>query len=285
MRQLKITSRITNRNSIALEKYFTELSKESTLTAEEELTLAKRIRQGDIAAYDKLIKANLRFVVSVAKQYEGYGMPLEDLISEGNIGLMKAAKRFDETRGYKFISYAVFWIRQTILKSLNEYSRIIRLPGNQHAQVQKVHAAFVKLEQQFGREPSIDEVGAELDLAPDEVNLTLMFSQRPVSTDRPVNEEDQFTLLDKLANENSELPEQGMMDESVLQDLYRCLDKLSEREAKIVQLHYGLDGQTPLFFSEIAEIMGLGKERVRQLNAQAISKLRSLQKRKKILSL
>ncbi len=285
MRQLKINQRFTTRDSLALEKYFREISKEAAITAEEETMLAKRIRMGDMQALDALVRANLRFVISVAKQYEGFGMNLEDLISEGNIGLMKAARRFDESRGYKFISYAVFWIRQCILKSLNENARIIRVPSNQLAQMQKLHSTFSRLEQVFGREPSAEELALELDLTPAEVNKVLMQSQAPVSIDRPIGQsEDDVTLLERIRNEAEEAPDEDLMRSSLSQELGRCLDRLNVREAEVIRLHFGLDGRTPMKFEEIAEAMGLGKERVRQLKVQGIRKLQKLTQRSGILT-
>lgn len=283
MRQLKITQKITNRGSLALEKYFKEVSKEHTITAEEEILLTKKIRQGHMESLDLLIKANLRFVISVAKQYEGYGIDLEDLISEGNIGLMKAARRFDETRGYKFISYAVFWIRQCILKSLNENARIIRMPANQLAQVQKIHKTFIRMEQEFGREPSVEELGQELQMDPQEINQLLMTSQNPLSTDRPVNEDDDYTLLDKLGTKETPAPDESLMHESLSAELRHCLSKLNAREATVLSLHYGLDGSAPMKFHEIADHVGLGKERVRQIKVNAIRKLQALQRKKRLL--
>ena len=284
MRQLRISQRITSRDSIALEQYFKDISKEHVITAEEEIVLAQRIKQGDVRALDKLIKANLRFVVSVSKQYEGYGIDLEDLISEGNIGLMKAARRFDASRGYKFISYAVFWIRQSILKSLNENARIIRLPSNQLAQVQKLHKVFTKLEQEFGREPSIEELCEEMELQPSEIDQLLMNSQLPLSIDKPIGEgEDGFTLEEKLKDKNVDDPDSKLMHESLSQELMRCLDKLNAREATVVRMHYGLDGGAPMKFNEIADSIGLGKERVRQIKVQAIRKLQSMNRRRNIL--
>ncbi|CAN5180699.1 sigma-70 family RNA polymerase sigma factor [soil metagenome] len=284
MRQLKINQRFTTRDSLALEKYFKEVSKEAPITGEEETMLAKRIRMGDMQALDTLVRANLRFVISVAKQYEGFGMHLEDLISEGNIGLMKAARRFDESKGYKFISYAVFWIRQCILKSLNENARIIRVPSNQLSQMQKLHSTFSRLEQTFGREPSAEELALELDLTPAEVNKVLMQSQAPVSIDRPIgSNEDDVTLLERLKNE-AEAPDEELMKDSVSQELTRCLDRLNVREAEVIRMHFGLDGRMPLKFEEIAEAMGLGKERVRQLKVQGIRKLQKLTQRSGLLS-
>lgn len=285
MRQLKINQRFTTRDSVALEKYFKEVSKEAAITAEEETMLAKRIRMGDMQALDTLVKANLRFVISVAKQYEGFGMNLEDLISEGNIGLMKAARRFDESRGYKFISYAVFWIRQCILKSLNENARIIRMPSNQLAQMQKIHGTFSKLEQMFGREPSAEELALELDLSPAEVNKVLMQSQAPVSIDRPIgSNDDDVTLLERIRNEAEQSPDEELMRASISQDLTRCLDRLNAREAEVIKLHFGLDGRLPMKFEEIADAMGLGKERVRQLKVQGIRKLQKLTRNSGFLS-
>jgi RNA polymerase primary sigma factor len=248
--------------------------------------LAKRIRMGDMQALDTLVRANLRFVISVAKQYEGFGMHLEDLISEGNIGLMKAARRFDESKGYKFISYAVFWIRQCILKSLNENARIIRMPSNQLAQMQKLHSTFGRLEQLFGREPSAEELALELDLTPAEVNKVMLQSQSQshVSIDRPIgSNEDDVTLLERIKNE-AEAPDEELMKDSVSQELTRCLDRLNAREAEVLRLHFGLDGRMPLKFEEIAETMGLGKERVRQLKVQGIRKLQKLTHRSGLLS-
>jgi RNA polymerase primary sigma factor len=285
MRQLRINQRFTTRDSLALEKYFKEVAKQSAISSDEEGMLAKRIRMGDIQSLDTLVRANLRFVISVAKQYEGFGMHLEDLISEGNIGLMKAARRFDESKGYKFISYAVFWIRQCILKSLNENARIIRMPSNQLAQIQKMHSTFSRLEQMFGREPSAEELALELDLTPAEVNKVLFQSQGSVSIDRPIGgNEDDVSLLDRLKNEAEEAPDNCLMQESVSLELARCLDRLNVREATVIKMHFGLDGQTPMKFEEIAESMGLGKERVRQLKVQGVRKLQNLTQRSGLLS-
>jgi RNA polymerase primary sigma factor len=285
MRQLRINQRFTTRDSLALEKYFKEVAKQTAISADEEGMLAKRIRMGDIQSLETLVSANLRFVISVAKQYEGFGMHLEDLISEGNIGLMKAARRFDESRGYKFISYAVFWIRQCILKSLNENARIIRMPSNQLAQMQKLHSTFSRLEQTFGREPSAEELALELDLTPAEVNKVLFQSQGSVSIDSPIgSNEDAVSLLDRIKSEVEAEPDNYLMQESISQELSRCLERLNAREALVIRMHFGLDGQTPMKFEEIAESIGLGKERVRQLKVQGIKKLQKLTQRSGLLN-
>ncbi|MDX2002198.1 MAG: RNA polymerase sigma factor RpoD/SigA [Chitinophagales bacterium] len=276
MRQLKISQKITNRDSIALEKYFKEVSKQETINIDQEAMLAKRIKMGDMAALDKLVTGNLRFVISVAKQYEGFGMSLEDLISEGNIGLIKAANRFDDSRGYKFISYAVFWIRQCMLKALNEHARIVRLPSNQVAQIQKIQAEFAKLEQMYGFEPSEDAIADALSIPALEVRLAMNNQQRHLSLDEPLGEDEDSSAYGLIANHNAASPDDEMMIASLKEELGECLEKLSMREAEIIRMSYGLEGYTPMFIDDIANAMELGRERVRQLKIQALNKMRRM---------
>ena len=282
MRQLKIAQKFTTRDSIALEKYFKEISKSKSITTEEEVLLAKRIKSGDIDALEKLVAANLKFVISVSKQYEGYGMPLEDLISEGNIGLIKAARRFDETKGYKFISYAVFWIRQCLLKALNEHSRIVRLPANQVAQIQKIQAEFTRLEQEYGFEPTADAVSESLNVAPEDVTQALSYNQKHVSLDAPFGEDNENSLLNTISNSNAESPDDDFLKQSLAEELQNCLGRLNAREADVLRKHFGLQGYTPMMLEDIAGSMGLGRERVRQLKVQALAKLQRMRVSKRL---
>lgn len=276
MRQLRIAQKFTNRDSIALDKYFKEVSKAEKVDADTEALLAKRIRMGDMEALDQLVKANLRFVISVSKQYEGYGMSLEDIISEGNIGLIKAARRFDDTRGYKFISYAVFWIRQCILKALNEHARIVRLPANQVTQIQKIQAEFARLEQEYGFEPSADAVSDSLDIAPQEVLMAMRNNQKHVSLDAQIGEDEDGSLLNLMVDSNSPAPDQEITQASLSMELNSCLDRLNAREAEVLRMHFGLDGCSPMMLNDIAGTMGLGRERVRQLKVQGLRKLQKM---------
>ena len=274
MRQLKITKSITNRESASLDKYLQEIGREGLITAEEEVILAKKIREGDQQALEKLTKSNLRFVVSVAKQYQNQGLSLPDLINEGNLGLIKAAKRFDETRGFKFISYAVWWIRQSILQALAEQSRIVRLPLNQVGSLNKINKAFSKLEQEFEREPSAEELSKLLELPQDKVADTMRVSGRHVSMDAPfVNGEDN-SLLDVLVNQDSPRADNSLMFESLQKEIERSLSTLTERERDVIKLFFGIGLNHGLTLEEIGAKFDLTRERVRQIKEKAIRRLR-----------
>ena len=274
MRQLKITKSITNRESASLDKYLQEIGREELINAEEEVILAKRIRDGDQVALEKLTKANLRFVVSVAKQYQNQGLSLPDLINEGNLGLIKAAKRFDETRGFKFISYAVWWIRQSILQALAEQSRIVRLPLNQVGSLNKINKAFSKLEQQFEREPSADELAAVLELPEDKVADTMRVSGRHVSMDAPFANGEDNSLLDVLVNHDSPRADNSLMNESLQREIERSLSTLTERERDVIKLFFGIGLNHGLTLEEIGAKFDLTRERVRQIKEKAIRRLR-----------
>ena len=274
MRQLKITKSITNRESASLDKYLQEIGREELITADEEVTLAKKIRQGDQAALEKLTKANLRFVVSVAKQYQNQGLALPDLINEGNLGLIKAAKRFDETRGFKFISYGVWWIRQAILQALAEQSRIVRLPLNQVGSLNKLNKAFSKLEQQFEREPSAEELSEILETSNDKIKETLRAgSRRYASIDAPLIEGEEHSLLDILSSETPSA-DNLLMKESLQKEIKRSLSMLDEREADVIRLFFGIGINHSLTLEEIAAKFDLTRERVRQIKEKAIRRLR-----------
>ena len=274
MRQLKITKSITNRESQSLDKYLQEIGKEDLITADEEVELAKRIKAGDQVALEKLTKANLRFVVSVSKQYQNQGLTLPDLINEGNLGLIKAAQRFDETRGFKFISYAVWWIRQSILQALAEQSRIVRLPLNQVGSLNKINKTFSKLEQEFERPPSASEIADCLDLPIDKVSDTMKVSGRHVSVDAPfVNGEDN-SLLDVLVNGDSPKADTTLMRESLQREIERSLSTLTERERDVVKLFFGIGMNHGLTLEEIGAKFDLTRERVRQIKEKAIRRLR-----------
>jgi RNA polymerase primary sigma factor len=274
MRQLKITKSITNRESASLDKYLQEIGREELITADEEVALAKRIREGDQAALEKLTKSNLRFVVSVAKQYQNQGLSLPDLINEGNLGLIKAAKRFDETRGFKFISYAVWWIRQSILQALAEQSRIVRLPLNQVGSLNKINKAFSKLEQQFEREPSAEELSDVLELPQDKVADTMRVSGRHVSMDAPFVNGEENSLLDVLVNHDSPRADNMLMNESLQREIERSLSTLTERERDVVKLFFGIGINHGLTLEEIGAKFDLTRERVRQIKEKAIRRLR-----------
>lgn len=274
MRQLKITKSITNRESASLDKYLQEIGREELITAEEEVSLAKRIKEGDQWALEKLTRANLRFVVSVAKQYQNQGLSLPDLINEGNLGLIKAARRFDETRGFKFISYAVWWIRQSILQALAEQSRIVRLPLNQVGSLNKINKAFSKLEQEFEREPSAEELSEILDLPIDKVADTMKVSGRHVSMDAPFANGEESTLLDVLVNGDSPRADNGLMNESLSREIDRALSTLTERERDVVKLFFGIGVTHGLTLEEIGAKFDLTRERVRQIKEKAIRRLR-----------
>ena len=274
MRQLKISKQITNRESQSLDKYLQEIGKVDLLTPDEEVTLAQRIKEGDQFALEKLTKANLRFVVSVAKQYQNQGLSLGDLINEGNLGLIKAAKRFDETRGFKFISYAVWWIRQSILQALAEQSRIVRLPLNRVGSLNKISKSFSELEQKFEREPSPEEIAEVLELTTSEVVDTLKISGRHVSVDAPFVQGEENRLLDVLENEDEESPDTGLMNDSLRKEVQRALSTLTKREADVITLYFGLNGEHSLTLEEIGEKFNLTRERVRQIKEKALSRLR-----------
>lgn len=281
MRQLKITKSITNRESQSLEKYLQEIGKVDLLTPEEEVDLAQRIREGDQIALEKLTKANLRFVVSVAKQYQNQGLSLSDLINEGNLGLIKAAQRFDETRGFKFISYAVWWIRQSILQALAEQSRIVRLPLNKVGSLNKINRAFSELEQEFEREPSPEELAETLDIPAEEVETTLGVAARHVSMDAPFVEGEDNSLLDVL--ENSSTPDTDSSleyKESLRLEIERSLSTLTERQCDVIKLYFGIGVKHPMSLEDIGDKFGLTRERVRQIKDKAINKLRSASRSK-----
>ncbi len=274
MRQLKISKQITNRESQSLDKYLQEIGKVDLLTPDEEVELAKRIREGDQMALEKLTKANLRFVVSVAKQYQNQGLSLGDLINEGNLGLIKAAQRFDETRGFKFISYAVWWIRQSILQALAEQSRIVRLPLNRVGSLNKISKTFSDLEQRFEREPSPDELAEVLELSTSEVVDTMKVSGRHVSMDAPFVQGEENSLLDVLENDGEEKPDQELMNDSLRREVQRALSTLTQREADVIALYFGLNGEHSMTLEEIGEKFNLTRERVRQIKEKAIRRLR-----------
>ena len=274
MRQLKISKQITNRESQSLDKYLQEIGKVSLVSIDEEVELAQRIREGDQMALEKLTKANLRFVVSVSKQYQNQGLTLGDLINEGNLGLIKAAKRLDETKGFKFISYAVWWIRQSILQALAEQSRIVRLPLNRVGSLNKISRSFAELEQKFEREPSPDEIAELLELSTSEVADTLKLSGRHVSMDAPFVQGEENGLLDVLANEDAESPDAGLLHDSLRREVQRALSTLTLREADVVTLHFGLNGHAARTLEEIGEQFNLTRERVRHIKEKAIRRLK-----------
>ncbi len=275
MRQLKITPSITNRDSASLEKYLQEIGKESMIAPSEEPILAQRIRTGDAAALDKLVRANLRFVVSVAKQYQNQGLSLLDLINEGNLGLIKAAKKFDETKGFKFISYAVWWIRRSILQALAEQARIVRLPLNKLGALNKIKKAFVQLEQKYEREPSAEELSEILEMSEDQVSDTLGVSGRAVSVDAPFDsKDDQSNLLDVLSNPNSPSADTEMIAESMQQDIIRSLNTLPPKESDVLKLFYGIGHQRAHTLEEISMKLDMTRERVRQIKDNGIKRLR-----------
>ncbi|MBP5365796.1 MAG: sigma-70 family RNA polymerase sigma factor [Bacteroidales bacterium] len=273
MRQLKITKSITNRESASLDKYLQEIGREELISVEEEVELAQRIKKGDQVALEKLTRANLRFVVSVAKQYQNQGLSLPDLINEGNLGLIKAAEKFDETRGFKFISYAVWWIRQSILQALAEQSRIVRLPLNQVGSLNKINKAYSKFEQENERKPSAEELADQLELPADKIADTLRVSGRHISVDAPFVEGEDNNLLDVLVNNDSPNADKALMNESLSREIERALGTLTERESDIVKLFFGI-GCQEMTLEEIGERFGLTRERVRQIKEKAIRRLR-----------
>jgi RNA polymerase primary sigma factor len=279
---VKITKQFTQRESQSLDKYFHEIGKVTLLTAEQEIELARKIKDGDSEALEKLTKANLRFVVSVAKQYQNQGLSLGDLINEGNLGLIKAARRFDETRGFKFISYAVWWIRQAIMQALAEQSRIVRLPLNRVGALNRIGKAYSSLEQEFEREPSPEELAEELQMDVDEVSEAITLSAKHLSMDAPFNQTEENRLLDVLENEDLPAPDTILMSESLKEEVERALSKLAEREAEVIRLYFGLDTDEPLTLEEIGEKFNLTRERVRQIKEKAIRRLRNTTRSKEL---
>ena len=275
MRQLKISKQITNRESQSLDKYLQEIGKVDLLTAADEVALAKRIKAGDRKALETLTKANLRFVVSVAKQYQNQGLSLSDLINEGNTGLIKSAQRFDETRGFKFISYAVWWIRQSILQALAEQSRIVRLPLNRVGSLNKISRSSSQLEQEYGREPTTEELAKVLDITVNEVDDTMKVSGRHASLDASFVQGEESSLLDVLENTAEEGPDSELMNESLRQEIRQLLATLTEREADVILLYFGLNGKHPMTLEEIGAYFQLTRERVRQIKEKGIKKLRN----------
>ncbi|WP_336518097.1 RNA polymerase sigma factor RpoD/SigA [Pollutibacter soli] len=285
MRQLKITKSITNRESQSLEKYLQEIGKVEMVSAEEEVQLAMLIKQGDQRALDRLTKANLRFVVSVAKQYQNQGLSLPDLINEGNLGLIKAAQRFDETRGFKFISYAVWWIRQSILQSLAEQSRIVRLPLNKVGLANRINKAYQQLEQEFEREPSVEELADILDLEIEEISATLSMGSRHVSMDSPLSDGEESTLVDVMENPNSEAADEELdHNQSMKQEIERSLNTLTERQQEVLRFFFGIGVDHPMSLEDIGERFSLTRERVRQIKDKAITRLRNTSRSKHLRS-
>ncbi|MGB5531221.1 MAG: RNA polymerase sigma factor RpoD/SigA [Ignavibacteriaceae bacterium] len=272
---MKIIKQFTNREAQSLDKYLQEIGKVSLLTAKDEIELAIKIRQGDTAAFEKLTRANLRFVVSVAKQYQNQGLSLGDLINEGNLGLIKAARRFDETRGFKFISYAVWWIRQSILQALAEQSRIVRLPLNRVGVLNRIGKAYSNLEQEYEREPSTEELAKELEMDVHDISETLQVSSKHLSFDAPFAEDGENRLLDVLKNEEEPAPDTSLMSESLNDEIQRVLSKLSEQEAEIIKLYFGLGDDQPMTLEEIGDRFNLTRERIRQIKEKAIRRLRN----------
>lgn len=280
MRQLKISKSITNRDSASLEKYLQDIAKVDLITVEEEVELARRIRQGDRDALEKLTKANLRFVVSVAKQYQHQGLSLPDLINEGNIGLIKAAEKFDETKGFKFISYAVWWIRQSILQAIAEQSRIVRLPLNKVGTINKINKAFSRLEQEFEREPSPEELAELVDLTREQVENTINMSGHHLSVDAPFRQdEDNNNLLDVIENKETPHTDQNLQKESLQKEIKRTLNILNEKERKVIEMFFGI-GKKEMSLEEIGIEIGLSRERTRQIKEKAIKRLRNSSKNK-----
>ncbi|WP_196895960.1 sigma-70 family RNA polymerase sigma factor [Aureivirga marina] len=274
MRQLKITKQVTNRETASLDKYLQEIGKVDLITAEQEVELAQRIKAGDQVALERLTKANLRFVVSVAKQYQNQGLTLPDLINEGNLGLIKAAKRFDETRGFKFISYAVWWIRQSILQALAEQSRIVRLPLNKIGSINKINKMYAFLEQENERPPSAEEIAAKLDMSISDVKESMKNSGRHVSMDAPLIEGEDSNLYDVLRSGESPNPDRDLLHESLRVEIERALETLTPREGDVIQLYFGLGGNHPMTLEEIGETFDLTRERVRQIKEKAIRRLK-----------
>ena len=284
MRQLKITKQVTNRETASLDKYLQEIGKVDLITADQEVELAQRIKAGDQLALEKLTKANLRFVVSVAKQYQNQGLTLPDLINEGNLGLIKAAKRFDETRGFKFISYAVWWIRQSILQALAEQSRIVRLPLNKIGSINKINKMYAFLEQENERPPSAEEIAKKLDMTISDVKESMKNSGRHVSMDAPLIEGEDSNLYDVLNTGDSPNPDRVLMHDSLKIEIIRALETLTPREADVVQLYFGLGEQHPMTLEEIGETFDLTRERVRQIKEKAIRRLKHTSRSKILMT-
>ena len=273
MRQLKITKQATNREALSFDKYLQDIGKEELISPEEEVVLAQKIKEGDNDALKKLVNANLRFVISVAKQYQNQGMTLHDLVNEGNLGLIKAAQRFDETRGFKFISYAVWWIRQSILQALAEQSRIVRLPVNKIGSLNRINKAFAKLEQMYEREPSSQEIAELLEIFPEDVKDALKSGGRAVSMDAPINSEDENTMYDLIPSADIPSPDGNLMNESLTFEIERALASISPREAQIIKLYFGLGMKHPYTLEEIGEELSLTRERVRQIKEKGLKKI------------
>ena len=283
MRQLKISKSITNRESQSIEKYLQEIGKEDLLTPEEEVELARRIRQGDQTALEKLTRANLRFVVSVAKQYQNNSLSLNDLINEGNLGLVKAAQKFDETRGFKFISYAVWWIRQSIIQALAEHSRMVRLPLNKVGSLTKINKVFSELEQKYQREPTPEEVALVMGITVEEVEATLGISARHVSMDAPFTDGESNSLIDVLQNENAEMADKKLdYFDSLKEETERTLSSLTDREREVIKLFFGIGVEHPMTLEDIGEQLVITRERIRQIKDKAITKLRSQSRSKSL---
>lgn len=283
MRQLKITKQITNRETASLDKYLHDIAKIDLITSDEEIELAKKIKNGDEIALNKLVEANLRFVVSVAKQYQNQGLSLQDLINEGNLGLIKAASRFDETRGFKFISYAVWWIRQSILQALAERARVIRLPLNKIGSLNKISKAYSKLEQILEREPTIEEISKEIGISPKEIKETLKAKNKHISFDSPMtSDDDSNNLYELLPNLNTKEPDNKLINESLKKEIERALKTLTIREGDIIRLYYGINGGEPLTLEEIGDEFGLTRERVRQIKERAIRRLKHISRSKRL---
>jgi len=280
MRQLKIIKQVTNRDTASLEKYLQEIGKVDLITAEEEVALAQRIKQGDKQALEILTKANLRFVVSVSKQYQNQGLSLQDLINEGNLGLIKAAQRFDETRGFKFISYAVWWIRQSIMQALAEQSRIVRLPLNRIGSINKINRAYARLEQEYGREPNSEEIAKLLEVDEDEVEISIKNAGRHVSMDAPLITDEENSLYDVLSSGDSPNPDKELIYDSLKIEIERAISTLTPREADVLRCYFGLDRKVPLSLEEIAEKYDLTRERVRQIKEKAIRRLKQTSRSK-----
>ena len=285
MRQLKITKQITNRETQSLDKYLLEISKYDLISAEEEVDLAVKIRGGDENALQKLTKANLRFVISVSKQYQNQGLSLSDLINEGNLGLIKAAQRFDETRGFKFISYAVWWIRQSILQALAEQSRIVRLPLNKIGSINKINRAFSDLEQKYGRPPTPEEIAESLDITIEEVKQSIKNNGRHLSMDAPLKDsEDSNNMYEVMSSDSSPKPDKQLMKESLRREIERSLSTLTPREADVIRLYFGLSGKHPMTLEEIGEKFDLTRERVRQIKEKSIRRLKHTSRSKLLKS-
>ena len=282
MRQLKIIKQVTNREELSLDKYLYEIGKVDLISVDEEVHLARMIKDGDKKSLDRLIESNLRFVVSVSKQYQNQGLSLSDLINEGNLGLIKAAQRFDETRGFKFISYAVWWIRQSILQALAEQARIVRLPLNKIGSINKINKAFAKLEQEYERDPSHEELAECLEMAPKEVKEALRSSGRHISMDAPLEEGEETNRYDVMLGSEEERPDNDLLKNSLGQEIERTLESLTSRECDIIKLYFGLEGNHPHTLEEIGEVFNLTRERVRQIKEKAIKRLK-LSRRSRVL--